>query len=55
MRKPDRKHRGTLGRVSPLSLFASECPKAMLAIGIVANFAWLTFLFWILSYWLAWR
>jgi hypothetical protein len=55
MDKAGAKHRRLLAWIGPLGVFSSEFPTTMLAIGIIANFAWLVFLLWILSYWIAWR
>jgi len=37
------------------NLIAGEFPTAMLAFGVLANFAWVAGAFWILSYWIAWH
>jgi hypothetical protein len=36
-------------------LITGKFPTAMLAFGVLANFAWLAVAFWVLSYWLAWH
>ena len=38
-----------------LNALATEMPFAVIAFGVLVNFAWVIGLFWLLSYWIVWR
>ena len=55
MQETRKKDRARLAWIDPLIQMTGEFPTILLAIGVVANFAWLAVVFWLLSYWLVWR
>ena len=55
MHETRKKDRARLAWIDLLVQMTGEFPTILLAIGVVANFAWLAVVFWLLSYWLVWR
>jgi hypothetical protein len=49
------KHHHQTTLTDALNAVLVEFPTMTIAFGVLANFAWLAVLFWLLSYWIVWH